>query len=232
MPLSVLILDPDEEFARTLGEQLVDAGLEAEIPSSVSVAADRITAGTAAALVISSPLPGTDVPTFCRGLRAAGASLPIILLSAPDDAVSLVDAADADEVFTRPIRLGSLISRLRQVLERASSEPEDSITIGPFLFEVVGKRLIPREGTPVIHLTEKETGILSRLAQAGGAIVPREQLLQDVWRYNPDVTTHTLETHIYRLRQKMETAVTGSFLITETGGYRLAGAVIKSFSAL
>ena len=72
-----------------------------------------------------------------------------------------------------------------------------------------------------IHLTEKETAILRYLYRAGET-VPRETLLQEVWGYNSGVTTHTLETHIYRLRQKIEKdAAAPAILVTEAGGYKL-----------
>jgi len=74
-----------------------------------------------------------------------------------------------------------------------------------------------------IRLTEKETNILKYLYRAGGKPVAREELLEEVWGYNSGVTTHTLETHVYRLRQKIEPERgTATLLMTEPGGYRLA----------
>jgi DNA-binding response OmpR family regulator len=74
-----------------------------------------------------------------------------------------------------------------------------------------------------IRLTDKETNILKYLYRAGGKVISREELLTEVWGYNAGVTTHTLETHVYRLRQKIEPDPTGpKILITEAGGYRLS----------
>ena len=83
------------------------------------------------------------------------------------------------------------------------------------------KLLVDKEGTKV-HLTEKEIAILKYLYYAGDKVVSREQLLVEVWGYNAEVTTHTLETHIYRLRKKIESdPSSASILVTESGGYRL-----------
>ena len=74
-----------------------------------------------------------------------------------------------------------------------------------------------------IRLTEKETNILKYLYRAGAKAVSREELLAEVWGYNAGVTTHTLETHVYRLRQKIEPDPGNArLLLTEAGGYRLA----------
>lgn len=232
MPQTVLIADPDPELARALAEQLEDAGFAAVIAVSAAVAADGIKSGVADALVIASSLPDTDVPAFCQDLRQNGAALPLILLCRASDPVGLSEAAGADDSFVRPIRLGALIGRLRQLLEPGMADGEDPVTVGPYRFEAAGKRLVAGDGAPIIRLTEKETEILRHLAGAGAATVPREQLLREIWRYHPDVTTHTLETHVYRLRQKIETAESGPILVTEPGGYRLAGAGLAQASVI
>ena len=215
MPRTFLILDPDAEFARMLAEQLDDAGLSAAVAADLGDTLRRAAAGGVAALVVASSLAvGLAGP-----LRAAAHSMAIILLAAPAESAELLEALDADEVFVRPIRIGALIGRLRGLTEPPVSE---IVAIGPYRFEGAAKRLSLATGGAVIHLTEKETEILRALARAGASAVSREQLLAEVWRYNPEVTTHTLETHIYRLRQKMETETTpGPFLLTEAGGYRL-----------
>ena len=94
-------------------------------------------------------------------------------------------------------------------------------TIGPYTFRPSSKILLNPKGSKV-RLTEKETSILRYLYRAGQRPVSRETLLQEVWGYNSGVTTHTLETHIYRLRQKIEKdAAAPAILVTEAGGYKL-----------
>ena len=213
MPLQpILILDPDLEFAQMLAEQLDDAGLAAAVAPDADAALSRIGAGDVSVLVIASRLA-----TALAARLHATPALAVILLAAPAEPH---DAIAGAEVFTRPIRIGALIARLRNL-----TEPGAAITlaIGPYHFDSAAKRLTLAGSDEAIHLTEKETEILRALARAEGAAVPREQLLSEVWRYNPEVTTHTLETQVYRLRQKMETkAAPGPFLVTEAGGYRLS----------
>ena len=84
------------------------------------------------------------------------------------------------------------------------------------------KMLLDQTGKKKIRLTEKETAILKHLYRAGARVIGRDTLLGEVWGYNAGVTTHTLETHVYRLRQKIERdPAHAEILVTETGGYRL-----------
>lgn len=215
MPRTILILDPDAEFARVLADQLDDAGLVAAVASDAEDALRRVAVDDIGALVIGFGLGAAT----CRRLRLGAGGVSVILLAGPGDPSDLIDPIEADEVFVRPIRLGALIGRLRGLAEPPAPE---IVEIGPYRFDSVAKRLILPATGAVIHLTEKETEILHALARAGATAVPRDMLLREVWRYNPEVTTHTLETHIYRLRQKMETSdISGPLLLTEAGGYRL-----------
>jgi DNA-binding response OmpR family regulator len=102
-------------------------------------------------------------------------------------------------------------------------EAPEPIRIGPFEFSLEDKALRRCDANLRIRLTEKEAAILAFLHRMGERAVPRQELLTEVWGYHPEVTTHTLETHIYRLRRKIEAdPAKASLLITEAGGYRLA----------
>jgi DNA-binding response OmpR family regulator len=150
------------------------------------------------------------------GLRAAQPILPIIALVASGSAA----IGAANQTLERPFRLSMLLD----AIERALTQP-GIWRIGPYALEMREKRLVWSDGLSdarageVIRLTEKEAMMLECLVRADGAVVPRDQLLTDVWGYHPDATTHTLETHIYRLRRKIEPRQLR--LITEPGGYRL-----------
>jgi DNA-binding response OmpR family regulator len=123
---------------------------------------------------------------------------------------------------TKPFRFAVLAARIRAQL-RSHEQSEDAVfRVGPYEFRPAQKLLID-ERQKKIRLTEKETNILKYLYRAGANAVSREELLAEVWGYNAGVTTHTLETHIYRLRQKIEPdPASARLLITEAGGYRLA----------
>ena len=106
---------------------------------------------------------------------------------------------------------------------RVFDNSEDAVfTVGPYLFRPAAKLLLEPARGRKVRLTDKECGILKFLYRAGGRPVPRQALLNEVWGYNSAVTTHTLETHIYRLRQKIEPdPANARLVVTESGGYRL-----------
>src|SRR6478672_10468767 len=112
-------------------------------------------------------------------------------------------------------------------IEVAKSEHLDLVMLDVGLPDMDGReacKLLRKNGfkSPIVRLTEKETSILKYLYRAGEKVVTRDVLLQEVWGYNSGVTTHTLETHIYRLRQKIEKDPShAELLVTETGGYKL-----------
>ena len=172
-------------------------------------------------------MQGTDVAQL---IRAAGIATPIVMLTGNTGEASEILGLNsgANDYVTKPFRFGVLLARLRAHL-RTFEQSEDAVfNIGPYSFKPAAKKLTPPEdpdGKPVrdIRLTEKETNILKFLYRAGGKAVPREVLLEEVWGYNSGVTTHTLETHVYRLRQKIE-LVKGeaTLLLTQPGGYSLA----------
>jgi DNA-binding response OmpR family regulator len=106
-----------------------------------------------------------------------------------------------------------------------AAEDTDSFAVGPLLCEPLERALYNAEGDEVARLTDKELKLLSVLAGADGAVVTREALLEAVWGYKAELDTHTLETHIYRLRQKVEADPAAPLvLLTAEGGYRLEGA--------
>lgn len=149
-------------------------------------------------------------------LRESGA--PLLLLAGPGQADA---AAATEETLAKPFRFSVLLARIRTHIRSRDGGDEIPVAIGPYEFRPAAKALLRGEDMRV-RLTEKEASILSYLLRAGDKPVARDELLREVWGYNSGVTTHTLETHIYRLRQKIEPdAETPSILITETGGYRL-----------
>ncbi|MDB5420503.1 MAG: DNA-binding response regulator, partial [Brevundimonas sp.] len=152
-----------------------------------------------------------------------GVSTPVIMLTAQDSDADTVLGLDsgANDYVTKPFRFAVLLARIRAHL-RSHEQSEDAVfAIGPYEFRPAGKMLLDEKGKK-IRLTEKETNILKYLYRAGAKPISREELLTEVWGYNAGVTTHTLETHIYRLRQKIEPEPGAArLLLTDAGGYRL-----------
>ena len=169
-------------------------------------------------------LPDQDGREICRQMRKAGVTCPIIMLTGADtDADQILGLeSGANDYITKPFKFSVLMARLRAHL-RSHEQSEDAVfKIGPYTFQPAAKQLVTEEGKKV-RLTEKETNILKFLYRSGDKVVTRDVLLQEVWGYNAGVTTHTLETHIYRLRQKIEPdPANARLLITESGGYKLA----------
>jgi len=160
----------------------------------------------------------------CRLMRRGGVKSPIIMLTRSDmdaDTILGLDAG-ANDYINKPFRLGALLARIRVQLRQHQQSEDAVFSIGRYTFKPSAKMLIEDASEKKVRLTEKETSILKFLYRAGDKVVGRDTLLGKVWGYNAGVTTHTLETHVYRLRQKIELDPSNAeILVTEPGGYRL-----------
>ena len=224
-PKTILIIDDDDDLREALAEQL--ALHEAFRPVQASTATEGVRMGRevrADLILLDVDLPDMDGREACRLLRKDGVSTPIIMLtgqSSDSDTVLGLESG-ANDYVTKPFRFAVLLARIRAHL-RSHEQSEDAVfRIGPYEFRPAAKVLIDDKAKKV-RLTEKETNILKYLYRAGAKAVSREELLTEVWGYNAGVTTHTLETHVYRLRQKIESdPANAKLLLTELGGYKLA----------
>ncbi len=222
----ILIVDDDRKLCAMLVEQLaVDGEFSAVAASSITEAETTIGGRTRFdAIILDVSLPEGDGRDFCLRLRRQGIKVPIIMLTGSDEEADVVRGLDsgANDYIAKPFRLAELLARLRAQLRIFENSEDAVFTIGPYTFRPAAKLLQEPAKNRRIRLTEKEAAILKYLYRAGANAVPRQILLNEVWGYNAAVTTHTLETHIYRLRQKIEPDPTSArLLITEGGGYRL-----------
>ena len=219
----ILLVDDDAMLRASLAEQLAAEGDYAPIEAdTVSEAKARAREGIYEFMILDVGLPDGDGRMLCRELRQTGVTCPIILLTAADSDADMIEGLEsgANDYIAKPFRFAVLLARIHAHLRSHEQSEEAVYRIGPYTFRPSAKVLIDETGKRV-RLTEKETNILKFLYRSGET-VPRETLLHEVWGYNPAVTTHTLETHIYRLRQKIEpNPGQAQILITETGGYRL-----------
>jgi DNA-binding response OmpR family regulator len=222
----ILIVDDDLALRSTLAEQLVVDG-EFSATEAATVAEAEAVLGKPGirfdAIILDVSLPDGDGRDFCTKLRARGLKMPIMLTGSAEetDVVRGLDSG-ANDYVSKPFRLSELMARLRAQLRMFENSEDAVFTIGPYVFRPATKLLQEPVKNRRIRLTEKEAAILKFLYRAGAKPVPRQVLLNEVWGYNAAVTTHTLETHIYRLRQKIEPDPSHSqLLITEAGGYRL-----------
>ncbi|ATJ91581.1 response regulator transcription factor [Acetobacter tropicalis] len=223
----ILVVDDDRILRQTLVEQLqLEGEFTVQEAASLAEAREKLKAPDARcdAILLDVTLPDGDGRDFCAELRKEGLRMPIIMLTGSDDEADIVRGLDAgaNDYVAKPFRIAELLARLRAQLRLFENSEDAVFTIGPYTFRPSGKLLQDPQKNRRIRLTEKETAILKFLYRAGTRPVPRQVLLNEVWGYNAAVTTHTLETHIYRLRQKIEPdPANASLLITEGGGYRL-----------
>jgi DNA-binding response OmpR family regulator len=223
----VLIVEDDDALSTTLAEQLSLDG-EFQVTQAPSLAAaERLLFAEGARfdlVLLDVGLPDGDGRDLCARMRRLGHRMPVVILTGSGseaDVVSVLDAG-ANDYIAKPFRLTELLARMRAQLRGYDRSEDAVLQLGPYLFRPSAKQLQDPARGKRIRLTEKETAILKFLYRAGGQPVPRAVLLNEIWGYNSNVTTHTLETHIYRLRQKIEpNPAEARLLVTEAGGYRL-----------
>jgi DNA-binding response OmpR family regulator len=221
----ILIVDDDDALRQSLAEQLErDGEFSVTECDTAATAIDAVKRERFDAMLLDVGLPDMDGRDLCRQLRREAVSVPIVMLTAADsdgDTVQGLDAG-ANDYVTKPFRLNVLLARLRAHLRQSEHRDDAVFEIGPYTFQPGAKLMTDPARRKKVRLTEKETAILRFLFRAGQRSISREVLLQEVWGYNSGVTTHTLETHIYRLRQKIEKdAAVPQILVTEAGGYKL-----------
>ncbi len=221
----VFLVDDDSALRQSLAEQLQlhEEFLTEEAESGAS-ALDRVKNEYFDAILLDVGLPDMDGREVCRLMRRNGVKSPIIMLTGSDTEADTILGleAGANDYVTKPFRLGVLLARLRAQMRQHEQSEDAVFTIGRYSFRPAAKLLLDGDSGKKVRLTEKETSILKFLFRAGDKVVSRDVLLNEVWGYNTGVTTHTLETHVYRLRQKIEQDPSNAeILVTEPGGYRL-----------
>jgi DNA-binding response OmpR family regulator len=221
---TILLVDDDDDLRDSLRDQL---GLYEEFAVLTAPSAAKGIEVTKAErldlVVFDVNLPDMDGREAVKLMRKNGFKAPVIMLTGNDSEADMILGLDAgaNDYVTKPFKFAVLLARIRAQLRQHEQSEDAVFAIGHYAFKPASKLLVMQDGQKV-RLTEKETSILKYLYRAGEKVVTREVLLQEVWGYNAGVTTHTLETHIYRLRQKIEKDPAKSeLLVTEAGGYKL-----------
>ncbi|GBD47709.1 response regulator transcription factor [Methylopila sp. Yamaguchi] len=220
----ILVVDDDADLRGEIVEQLnlLDE-FDADSAAAATEGVAKVRGDHVDLVLMDVGLPDMDGREAVKMMRRDGYRGPVIMLTGQDsDADTILGLeAGANDYVAKPVRFAVLLARIRAQL-RSHEASEDAIfTIGPYTFKP-GAKMLLTEKNAKIRLTEKETAILRFLYRSGASVVGRETLLQEVWGYNSGVTTHTLETHVYRLRQKIEADPSNArLLVTEAGGYKL-----------
>ncbi len=224
---SILIVDNDAGVRETLSDRLADehgftiftAERLDEAEAIVAVEGRRLDA-----LILEIDLPDGDGRDFCAKLRRQGHGMPILMLTGRNDEADIVSGlgCGANDYIAKPFRLNELLARLRAQLRLFDSSGEAAFSIGPYTFHPARKLLQNPVKNRRVRLTTKEVAILRFLYRSDGCPVDRKILMREVWGYDATATTHRLETHIYRLRLKIESDPSDpDLLLTEPGAYRL-----------
>ncbi|MFL5257767.1 MAG: response regulator transcription factor [Rhodopila sp.] len=223
----ILIVEDDEALRETLVEQLAEDGeFVAILAGSIGEAEAKLAQKDARfdVIILDINLPDGDGRELCARLRKKGHGVPVIMLTGSADDGDMVRCLDtgANDYITKPFRLTELLARLRAQVRTFENSIDAVFTVGPYTFRPAAKLLEESVKNRRVQLTAKETALLKFMYLAGNRSVARQKLLDAVWGYNTAATTRTLETHIYRLRQKIEPdpAIT-QLLITDRHGYRL-----------
>ena len=221
----ILLVDDDDDLREALSEQLImTEDFDVFEAANGADAMSRAKEALYDLVILDVGLPDMDGRELCRLMRKQGVKAPILMLTGHDtdsDTILGLDAG-ANDYVTKPFKFPVLLARIRSQLRQHEQSEDAVFTVGPYTFKPAAKMLLT-EDERKIRLTEKETNILKFLYRASDGVVARDVLLHEVWGYNAGVTTHTLETHIYRLRQKIEPDPSNArILLTESGGYRLA----------
>jgi len=220
-----LVVDDDENFRQMLVEQLqFHEEFITEGAGSGKAAIDRTKEQYFDIILLDLGLPDMDGREVCGVMRRNGVKSPIIMLTGADTNADTILGLDigANDYLIKPFKIRVLMARLRGHIREYEQSEYAVFQIGPYTFRPSAKIMLDNQTEKKLCLTDKETAIVKFLYLAGERVVGRDVLLGEVWGYNSGVTTHTLETHVYRLRQKIERDPSNAeLLVTEPNGYRL-----------
>ena len=222
--IKILTVEDDPHLLETLVENL---SLEPEFQvvgvASLDAARKKFPDFNPNLILLDVYFPDGDGRDFCRWVRKQGHTIPILMLTAQNGEMDTIDGleAGANDYISKPLRLRELIARIKVHINQYQSRADAHITIGPFVFNSASKTLSHQQSGKTLTLTEKESAIIRYLAGKNGEMVSKDELLKNVWGYDVEVTTHTLETHIYRLRQKMGFIASEQVLVTGRSGYSI-----------
>ena len=221
---TLLIVDDDQDLRGAIAEQLQAENFDTVEAETAGEGVRMAREAKPDLILLDVDLPDMDGREACKRMRQDGVATPVIMLTAADTDADEIKGFDsgANDYVTKPYKFAVLLARIRALLRDYEHSEGAVFRLGAYEFRPAAKLLVD-EKAKKIRLTDKETNILKYLYRAGEKAVSREELLAEVWGYNAGVTTHTLETHVYRLRQKIEPdPANARLLLTEAGGYKLA----------
>jgi len=208
---SILLVEDDPDIANLLDLHLSDQGYEVDVVGDGDEGLDRALNGDYALVILDIMLPGMDGFDICRQIRAEKRSLPILMLTAKTEEVDKVLGLElgADDYITKPFSIREVLARVKAIFRRiefdqeaAAPSSEQRIDLGDLVVDPE-KRKVTLDGE-TLDLTNKEFDLLLLFARNPGKAYSRQELLDEVWGYQYSGYSHTVNTHINRLRSKIE----------------------------
>ena len=224
MKKKILLLEPNETLRVTLSEQLIIyKDFDVTLVDNLQETKWHIAKSPFDLLILGENIKSYSISSFLNFIKERQVTNKILFMKDCDsgEISSTEGFTDNHHFIEKPFRIQHLIKKIDYVLAKISGSTDVTHRIGSFVF-FPERKIITFNAQADIELTEKEVGILKCLLSSGEEIVDKDEILKQVWNYNPGVTTHTLETHIYRLRQKLEISpLTPRLIVSEGGGFKL-----------
>ncbi len=201
----ILIVEDDGRVQRALRRLFEPEGYAVDAASDGHSGLEAVRNAAPAAVVLDLRLPKMSGRDVCREIKSLDPALPVIILSAASDVTDKVSLLEigADDYVTKPFSPRELLARVRAAIRRSSRPvPRDLASFGDVTVDFL-KMQLTRAGQPV-NLTAQEFKMLKFMAQNPERVVSREELLNEVWGYQSYPTTRTVDSHMLRLRQKLE----------------------------
>ncbi|MFP4228023.1 MAG: response regulator transcription factor [Salinivenus sp.] len=207
----ILLVEDDPDIADLLSLHLGDEGHHVEEVDNGDEGLDRALHGTHDLIMLDVMLPGTDGFDICRRLRQEKRATPILMITAKTEEVDKVLGLElgADDYITKPFSIREVLARVKAIFRRVEvdqeaqhTDGEEPITVGDLRIEPTKRRVTMQDKT--VELTSKEYELLLLFARHPGRAYSRDELLDEVWGYQYSGYSHTVNTHINRLRNKIE----------------------------
>ena len=205
----ILLIEDNPGFAEGLRQNLEFDGYRVSVATDVASSARAIAADAPDLIILDLMLPDGNGYDVLRTIRERDSVTPVLLLTALSEEAHKVRGfrLGADDYVTKPFGLLELLARIESLLRRSASGSFAVVRLPPVRFGDVqvdrDHRTVTRAGA-VVPLTPKEYALLAALIARNSAVVAREELLREVWGYDPDVVSRTLDTHLAELRRKLE----------------------------
>ena len=222
---NVLLVEDDDEMRNALVSQLtLHKDFETTEASNGAAALEAVSERHFDIVLLDIGLPDMDGRDVCRLIRREGIHVPVIMLTGLESDADVILGLDsgANDYVIKPFKMEVLLARIRAHLRQHEASEDALFILGPYTFRPSARLLTDKETSKEVTLSEKECAILKCLCRAGETAVGRDTLYSEVWDHAVPLSTHTLQTHVYRLRQKIERDPTNpKILLSEPGGYRV-----------